>query len=174
MECRICKDSETVRAKLIAPCICSGSIGLVHRRCLEDWQHYQSSHGTEDTSVCSTCNTAYAKNTTLRSFTLWCVGKTVLLVFTPLMLITAVSVFYGLCAVTIVPLVWVSSLHLLPAVEVPLQLLIIFTCFGGAGMWLDALTRWEPTPMKIALQSAVAPWVIQELGDTGSTPGPEV
>ncbi len=67
MKCRICKESEIVHTELIAPCECKGTLELVHRRCLERWQRYQFSHGTEDTSVCPMCKTVYAKNTTVRS-----------------------------------------------------------------------------------------------------------
>ncbi len=169
MECRICKDSETVRAKLIAPCICSGSIGLVHRRCLEDWQHYQFSHGTEDTSVCSMCNTAYVKNAPLRSFTLWCISKMVLFVAEPLMLTKEAFLFFSGLLTAFGMAVFGPPCHRTPAIDVLLALLIISVNVAGA-IVLSALTRSLSTRMKSRLRSAVEPWVIQEIGDTGWTP----
>ena len=36
IECRVCRGSEGI---MYSPCKCSGSIGMVHQECLEQWLH---------------------------------------------------------------------------------------------------------------------------------------
>ena len=35
--CRICHDGDLDGDKLISPCSCSGSVGLIHKACIEKW-----------------------------------------------------------------------------------------------------------------------------------------
>ncbi|KAF8566381.1 hypothetical protein P879_10812 [Paragonimus westermani] len=48
VRCRICLDS-TVNEELIAPCYCTGTIGLLHKNCLEKWLNLSKSH------ICEIC-----------------------------------------------------------------------------------------------------------------------
>ena len=36
-ECRVCRSNSEDGRPLFTPCLCSGSIGLVHQDCLEAW-----------------------------------------------------------------------------------------------------------------------------------------
>ncbi len=173
MECRICKDSETVRAKLIAPCKCRGSIGLVHRRCLKNWQYFQFSHGTENPSVCSECNTAFVKSITPRSFIGWCIGNTLLTVCEILISTGELLLFVAGLLPIFALMSWLSLQHMAPVVELVGQLLVVLIYVAGATA-LKMSLRGLSKRMTVALYSNMAHWVIWELGDTGWTPGPEV
>lgn len=52
--CKYCQDSEDL-SELITPCACKGSVGFVHRRCLDQWRekNAQAYHR------CDICKTAY-------------------------------------------------------------------------------------------------------------------
>lgn len=52
-ECRVCRCGEEPGQPLYTPCMCSGSIGLVHQTCLEAWLE----HSKKDT--CELCLTKY-------------------------------------------------------------------------------------------------------------------
>ena len=52
--CRICQDDE---GKLIAPCMCSGSVKWVHRECLDEWR--AQSFNSKNFVLCSMCNQSY-------------------------------------------------------------------------------------------------------------------
>ncbi len=52
-ECRVCRSGATVEKPLYTPCLCSGSIGLVHQDCLESWLQ----HSRKDT--CEVCSQRY-------------------------------------------------------------------------------------------------------------------
>lgn len=41
--CRICYDEEHKNNRLLAPCICKGSIAYIHQKCLRDWVRVSSS-----------------------------------------------------------------------------------------------------------------------------------
>ena len=48
MECRICYDKTS--EPLIEPCKCSGSMGFVHKSCLQTWINHKKSY------ICPVCN----------------------------------------------------------------------------------------------------------------------
>ena len=53
-ECRVCRgEEEDADQPLVAPCLCSGSILLVHQECLQEWL----AHSGKDT--CELCNVKY-------------------------------------------------------------------------------------------------------------------
>jgi len=62
--CRICHEGET-NSRLYSPCRCSGSVGLVHRRCLERWL------GSANTSTCELCNYRFILTRQPRSLREW-------------------------------------------------------------------------------------------------------
>ena len=53
LECRVCRSGATIEKPLYTPCLCSGSIGLVHQDCLESWLQ----HSRKDT--CEVCSQRY-------------------------------------------------------------------------------------------------------------------
>ena len=53
LECRVCRCGEEDGRPLYTPCLCSGSIGLVHQDCLEAWLK----HSKKDT--CELCFAKY-------------------------------------------------------------------------------------------------------------------
>ena len=53
LECRVCRCGPEVDRPLYHPCLCSGSIGLVHQDCLEAWLK----HANKD--KCELCSTTY-------------------------------------------------------------------------------------------------------------------
>lgn len=52
-ECRVCRGGSENGRPLCRPCLCSGSIGLVHQDCLEAWLAHSKSE------ACELCNTKY-------------------------------------------------------------------------------------------------------------------
>ncbi|XP_060064086.1 E3 ubiquitin-protein ligase MARCHF4-like [Ylistrum balloti] len=58
--CRICHDDD-VEQPLISPCFCSGSMGMLHVACLEQWL------GTSDTTKCEICQFQFSINKKPRS-----------------------------------------------------------------------------------------------------------
>ncbi|OWF41329.1 uncharacterized protein LOC110462628 [Mizuhopecten yessoensis] len=58
--CRICHDDDSDHA-LISPCFCSGSMGMLHMSCLEQWL------GTSDTTKCEICQFQFSINKKPRS-----------------------------------------------------------------------------------------------------------
>lgn len=52
-ECRVCRGGGEENRPLYTPCLCSGSIGLVHQDCLEAWL----AHSKKDT--CELCHSKY-------------------------------------------------------------------------------------------------------------------
>ena len=63
--CRICHDGEAGGERLISPCLCSGSVGLVHRSCIEKWL----SSVNKDT--CELCQQKYRVSRHSRPFSSW-------------------------------------------------------------------------------------------------------
>ena len=53
LECRVCRAGPEDSRPLYTPCLCSGSIGLVHQDCLEAWL----AHSKKDT--CELCFSKY-------------------------------------------------------------------------------------------------------------------
>ena len=47
--CRICHDTD-IREELISPCRCSGTMGLIHRSCIEKWL------GASNSDRCEICS----------------------------------------------------------------------------------------------------------------------
>lgn len=59
-QCRICLGNEQDRWALMAPCKCTGSMALVHRKCIDDWRRAQVTAGDIYASTkCQTCNAHY-------------------------------------------------------------------------------------------------------------------
>ena len=63
--CRICHCGEGEGERLISPCHCSGSVGLVHRSCIEKWL----SSVNKDT--CELCHQKYRVSRHSRPFSSW-------------------------------------------------------------------------------------------------------
>merc|ERR1711874_391708 len=63
--CRICHCGEGEGERLISPCHCSGSVGLVHRSCIEKWL----SSVNKDT--CELCQQKYRVSRHSRPFSSW-------------------------------------------------------------------------------------------------------
>lgn len=53
LECRVCRSGGEENRPLCHPCLCNGSIGLVHQDCLESWL----AHSKKET--CELCLTKY-------------------------------------------------------------------------------------------------------------------
>ena len=62
--CRICHEDEKYE-KLISPCLCSGSVGLVHRSCIEKWLTLMNS------DTCELCNKQFSIRRHTRPFYSW-------------------------------------------------------------------------------------------------------
>ena len=52
--CRICHEGESGGERLISPCRCSGSVGLIHRSCIEKWLTIVNN------DVCELCKQKYS------------------------------------------------------------------------------------------------------------------
>jgi len=63
--CRICHEGELGGERLISPCLCSGSVGLLHRSCVEKWL----SSVNKDT--CELCHQKYRVSRHSRPFSSW-------------------------------------------------------------------------------------------------------
>ena len=63
--CRICHCGEGEGEKLISPCHCSGTMGLLHRSCIEKWL----SAVNKDT--CELCHQKYRVSRHFRPFSSW-------------------------------------------------------------------------------------------------------
>merc|ERR1711874_943128 len=69
--CRICHCGEGEGERLISPCHCSGSVGLVHRSCIEKWL----SSVNKDT--CELCQQKYRVSRHSRPFSSWLLAPAV-------------------------------------------------------------------------------------------------
>ena len=69
--CRICHCGEGEGERLISPCHCSGSVGLLHRSCLEKWL----SSVNKDT--CELCHQKYRVSRHSRPFSSWLLSPAV-------------------------------------------------------------------------------------------------
>ena len=63
--CRICHEGESGGERLISPCRCSGSVGLIHRSCIEKWLT------TVNNDVCELCKQKYSVTRHPRPFSSW-------------------------------------------------------------------------------------------------------
>jgi len=63
--CRICHEGESVGERLISPCRCSGSVGLVHRTCIEKWLTIVNN------DTCELCKEKYSVSRHPRPFSSW-------------------------------------------------------------------------------------------------------
>lgn len=53
LECRVCRGGPETDRPLFSPCLCSGSIAVVHQDCLEEWLQHSRKES------CELCNTHY-------------------------------------------------------------------------------------------------------------------
>lgn len=65
MFCRICHEGESGGERLISPCKCSGSVGLIHRSCIEKWL------STANHDTCELCHQKYSISRHPRPFSTW-------------------------------------------------------------------------------------------------------
>jgi len=65
MFCRICHEGESVGERLISPCRCSGSVGLIHRTCIEKWLTIVNN------DTCELCKEKYSVSRHPRPFSSW-------------------------------------------------------------------------------------------------------
>eukprot|EP00092_Neocalanus_flemingeri_P019475 GFUD01021098.1.p1 GENE.GFUD01021098.1~~GFUD01021098.1.p1 ORF type:complete len:621 (-),score=143.18 GFUD01021098.1:73-1935(-) len=63
--CRICHEGESSGERLISPCRCSGSVGLIHRSCIEKWLT------TVNHDTCELCRQKYSISRHPRPFSTW-------------------------------------------------------------------------------------------------------
>merc|ERR1711874_445363 len=63
--CRICHCGEGEGERLISPCHCSGSVGLVHRSCIEKWL------SSVNKETCELCHQKYRVSRHSRPFSSW-------------------------------------------------------------------------------------------------------
>jgi len=63
--CRICHEGESAGERLISPCRCSGSMGLVHRTCIEKWLTIVN------VDTCELCREKYSVTRHPRPFSTW-------------------------------------------------------------------------------------------------------
>jgi len=63
--CRICHEGDHECDKLISPCSCTGSVGLIHRACIEKWL------STVNQDSCEICREKFLVSRHSRSFTSW-------------------------------------------------------------------------------------------------------
>ncbi|XP_054645455.1 E3 ubiquitin-protein ligase MARCHF2-like [Dunckerocampus dactyliophorus] len=62
--CRICHDG-SYSEDLLSPCGCAGTLGTVHKSCLEQWL------SSSNTSYCELCHTKFSIERQLRPFAEW-------------------------------------------------------------------------------------------------------
>jgi len=63
--CRICHEGDTEEEELISPCSCSGSMGLIHRSCIEKWL------STVNQDTCEICKEKFLVSKHSRPFLNW-------------------------------------------------------------------------------------------------------
>jgi hypothetical protein len=63
--CRICYAADNTREPLMQPCACSGTMGLMHRTCLEKWLSQSNSHS------CEICHFEFTIEKRAKSFGAW-------------------------------------------------------------------------------------------------------
>ena len=63
--CRICHDGDLDGDKLISPCSCSGSVGLIHKTCIEKWL------STVNQDTCEICKQKFLVSRKSKPFTSW-------------------------------------------------------------------------------------------------------
>ena len=63
--CRICHDGDLDGDKLISPCSCSGSVGLIHRTCIEKWL------STVNQDTCEICKQKFLVSRHTKPFSSW-------------------------------------------------------------------------------------------------------
>ena len=63
--CRICHDGDSDDNRLISPCSCSGSVGLIHRACIEKWLT------TVNQDTCEICQQKFMVSKHSKPFTKW-------------------------------------------------------------------------------------------------------
>jgi len=63
--CRICHEGDNGGERLISPCRCSGSVGLVHRTCIEKWLTLVN------IDTCELCKEKYSVSRHPRPFSRW-------------------------------------------------------------------------------------------------------
>ena len=63
--CRICHEGDMDGDKLISPCSCSGSVGLIHRTCIEKWLT------TVNQDTCEICKQKFLVSRHTKPFSSW-------------------------------------------------------------------------------------------------------
>ena len=63
--CRICHEGESGGERLISPCRCSGSVGLIHRSCIEKWLTIVNN------DICELCRQKYSISRHPRPISSW-------------------------------------------------------------------------------------------------------
>jgi E3 ubiquitin-protein ligase MARCH2 len=66
--CRICHESDGKKRRLIQPCLCSGTLGDVHKACIERWLTVTRSNR------CIICYFAFKTKVVLKPIGQVCIG----------------------------------------------------------------------------------------------------
>lgn len=101
-ECKICKEDTNNLDDFISPCCCKGSVGHVHKSCLNSW--LKNSKGTEKYLKCQDCHCDYKRYESIEEnpriefeMTVLSIGNTFLSTTILLLLILAVGVSTLFC-----------------------------------------------------------------------------
>ena len=94
--CRICYTADNAREPLLQPCNCSGTMGLMHQKCLEKWLSQSNSNR------CEICNFEFSIKKMPRSFKQW--------LFRPLTTKDTKNLFNDfVCFLILTPLAYIST-----------------------------------------------------------------
>lgn len=117
--CRICYNGE-IKEPLLQPCDCSGTMGLVHKSCLEKWLSQCNKN------QCEICNFNYDVNRQKRPFSAW--------IYRPITTKDTKNLLNDLlCFLILTPLAFLS----------------IWYCIGFAFKFTESINRWESSGLVI-------------------------
>lgn len=117
--CRICYSGDG-KEHLLQPCDCSGTMGLIHRTCLEKWLSQCNKN------QCEICNFNYDVNRKNRPYTQW--------LFRPITTKDSKNLLNDLlCFLILTPLAFIS----------------IWYCIGFAFTYTNDVNRWESSGLVI-------------------------
>lgn len=117
--CRICYNGE-IKEPLLQPCDCSGTMGLVHKSCLEKWLSQCNKN------QCEICNFNYDVNRQRRPFSAW--------IYRPITTKDTKNLLNDLlCFLILTPLAFLS----------------IWYCIGFAFKFTESINRWESSGLVI-------------------------
>lgn len=104
LECRVCRSGPEEDNPLYTPCLCSGSIGLVHQECLEAWLKHSKKENCELCSAKYQFAPQYAENTPTKVPLLLIVKSIVTILLKKVLPLTARGVLVSIIWLGFVPI----------------------------------------------------------------------